>query len=107
MSEVEKVKSLNPIEESLKTEILNLAKSFINEYENYTALDYTKLIESVDILAKKLLDSNQYSKSYKVTHSKIHLNQSIFLRSIPDHGKNIEEECSLHILDFIEEIETI
>ncbi|MBX9838024.1 hypothetical protein [Silvanigrella sp.] len=105
--EAPKLDPLKPIEDPLKTSILETAKNFINNYENYTALDYSNLIENVDAFAKKLLDENHYFKSYKVTHAKFHLNQSIFLRSLPENGRNIEEECSLHILDFIDDIETV
>jgi len=105
--EAPKLDPLKPIEDPLKNSILEAAKDFINNYENYTAVDYSNLIEKVDAFAKKLLDENHYFKSYKVTHSKFHLHQSIFLRSLPENGKNIEEECSLHILDFIDDIETV
>ena len=64
-------------------------------------------MEDVDSYAKELLEKNNSYKSYKVTKSKSHLNKLIYLKSLTDKGPITEEECSLEILNFIEEFEKI
>ena len=96
-------KTIDPIKEG----IIATAVDFINEYEKYKITDYLKLIEEVEEYAALLLDKNDYYKSYKATKAKIHLNKLIILKSLGDKGEITVEECSLHILDFIEEFETI
>ena len=96
-------KAIDPTKES----IIAKAIDFINDYEKYNVPDYVKLIEEVDEYANILLEKNEYLKSYKATRSKINLNKLIFLRCLNDKGEITVEECSLHILDFIEEFETI
>lgn len=70
-----KIDPLKPIENPLKTTLVESAKNFINEYEKYTAVDYANLFETIDSLAKELLEKDQFFKSYKVYHAKVHLNQ--------------------------------
>lgn len=92
---------------NIKVTILEAAKSLINDYEKFTLLDYSNLKVAVDGYAKILVENKKYLDSYRVIHSKIHIDEGIKLRFLADMGKANEQECSLHILDFIEIIETI
>ncbi|MGY3803804.1 hypothetical protein ACWNT8_07080 [Pigmentibacter ruber] len=92
---------------NIKVTILEAAKSLINDYEKFTLLDYSNLKVAVDEYAKILVENKKYLDSYRVIHSKIHIDEGIKLRFLADMGKATEQECSLHILDFIEIIETI
>lgn len=92
---------------SLKDSILAAAKNLINEYEKFTIQDYSDLKITVDQYAKNLLENKKYLESYKVVHAKLHIDEGIKLRFLAEMGKATEEESSLHILDFIEVIETI
>ncbi|APJ04340.1 hypothetical protein [Silvanigrella aquatica] len=87
--------------------IITLAISFINEYEKYGLTDYLKLIEELEKYAKDLVEQNNTYKSYRITKSKSHLNRLVYIKSLPDRGAITEEECSLAILDFIEEFDKI
>ncbi|WGL59094.1 hypothetical protein QEJ31_11240 [Pigmentibacter sp. JX0631] len=91
----------------LKNSILEVAKSLINDYEKFTLLDYSNLKVAVDEYAKILVENKKYLDSYRVIHSKIHIDEGIKLRFLADMGKATEQDCSLQILDFIEIIETI
>lgn len=92
---------------SQKANIIETAKTLINEYEKFTLLDYSNLKVTVDQYAKNLLELNKYLDSYKATHSKFLIDEGIKTRFLADMGKATEQDCSLYILDFIEVIETI
>ena len=92
---------------SQKANIIETAKTLINDYEKFTLLDYSNLKVTVDQYAKNLLEHNKYLESYKATHSKLLIDEGIKTRFLADMGKATEQDCSLYILDFIEVIETI
>ncbi len=93
--------------DNVKDRIIATAVDFINNYEKYKITDYSKLIEEVEEFAARMLEENNYYKSYKAAKAKVHLNKLVILKSMGGKEEIIEEECSLRILDFIEEFKTI
>lgn len=94
-------------DEEVEKEILSSALIYINEYDRYGILDYLKLLERVEHYGNTLLDKNNHLKSYKVMRTKLPLNKLISLKSLSGKMPATEEECSLELLNFIEEFEKI